>query len=163
MASTLGTAETVLSAYRAHDDGEMADLDRLAAILNHSADPWSRELPMLHVVIVPVPARGDEPAHKHADLRFVLMDCDAAVHKAGESRRPAEVTVLARRHPSDRRGINGKTHFGQGGQTDFVSPLRRDQCPCRRKITLNILKMSGRSGRTFTFEIRSRRHLGGCR
>lgn len=25
-----------------------------------------------HVVIVPVPAKGDEPAHQHADLRFVL-------------------------------------------------------------------------------------------
>jgi 8-oxo-dGTP pyrophosphatase MutT (NUDIX family) len=138
MAPTLGTAEVVLSAYRAQDDGEMADLDRLAAILSHSADPWSRELPvhltasalivhpasgqvllrwhqhqqawlqigghgdpgetdpieivlregreetgladlrpwpdaeLLHVVIVPVPARGDEPAHEHADLRFVL-------------------------------------------------------------------------------------------
>jgi 8-oxo-dGTP pyrophosphatase MutT (NUDIX family) len=138
MASTIGTAEVVLSAYRAQDDREMADLDRLAAILGHSADPWSRKLPvhltasalivhpasgqvllrwhqrqqawlqigghgdpgetdpieivlregreetgladlrswpdaeLLHVVIVPVMARGDEPAHEHADLRFVL-------------------------------------------------------------------------------------------
>jgi 8-oxo-dGTP pyrophosphatase MutT (NUDIX family) len=27
---------------------------------------------LLHVVVVPVPASGSEPAHEHADLRFVL-------------------------------------------------------------------------------------------
>ncbi|WP_372411502.1 NUDIX hydrolase [Streptomyces luteireticuli] len=31
--------------------------------------PWAR---LAHVVVVPVPAAGDEPAHEHADLRFVL-------------------------------------------------------------------------------------------
>ena len=138
MAPTRGTAEAVLAAYRPQDGAEMADLVRLSAVLGHSADPWSRQLPMhltasalivhpasglvllrwhqhqrawlqigghgdpgetdpidivlregceetgladlrpwpdaelLHVVIVPVPAKGDEPAHEHADLRFVL-------------------------------------------------------------------------------------------
>ncbi|HXV93580.1 MAG TPA: NUDIX hydrolase, partial [Pseudonocardia sp.] len=33
--------------------------------------PWP-DAGIVHVVIVPVPARGDEPAHEHADLRFVL-------------------------------------------------------------------------------------------
>jgi len=27
---------------------------------------------IVHVVVVPVPAKGDDPAHEHADLRFVL-------------------------------------------------------------------------------------------
>jgi 8-oxo-dGTP pyrophosphatase MutT (NUDIX family) len=138
MAPTRGTAEAVLAAYRPQDGGEMADLVRLSAVLGHSSDPWSRQIPMhltasalivhpasglvllrwhqrqrawlqigghgdpgetdpidivlregceetgladlrpwpdaelLHVVIVPVPAKGDEPAHEHADLRFVL-------------------------------------------------------------------------------------------
>jgi 8-oxo-dGTP pyrophosphatase MutT (NUDIX family) len=27
---------------------------------------------LVHVVVVPVPAKGDEPAHEHADLRYVL-------------------------------------------------------------------------------------------
>jgi 8-oxo-dGTP pyrophosphatase MutT (NUDIX family) len=27
---------------------------------------------LVHAVIVPVPARGDDPAHEHADLRFLL-------------------------------------------------------------------------------------------
>jgi len=27
---------------------------------------------LIHVVIVPVPAAGGEPAHEHADLRYVL-------------------------------------------------------------------------------------------
>jgi 8-oxo-dGTP pyrophosphatase MutT (NUDIX family) len=138
MVATPGTAELVLSAYRPRDDVEVADFDRVAAILRHCADPWSREMPLhltvsalvvhpasgkvllrwherqqawlqigghgdpgetdpiaivlregreetgladlrpwpdaelMHLVIVPVPARGDEPAHEHADLRFVL-------------------------------------------------------------------------------------------
>lgn len=33
--------------------------------------PWP-EYGLAHLAIVPVPARGDEPAHEHADLRFVL-------------------------------------------------------------------------------------------
>nr|WP_166350204.1 NUDIX domain-containing protein [Phytoactinopolyspora limicola] len=33
--------------------------------------PWPTA-ELIHVVIVPVAARGDEPAHHHADLRFVL-------------------------------------------------------------------------------------------
>ncbi|KNB54128.1 NUDIX hydrolase [Streptomyces caatingaensis] len=33
--------------------------------------PWPAARPA-HVVVVPVPAAGDEPAHEHADLRFVL-------------------------------------------------------------------------------------------
>ncbi|MDQ0379430.1 NUDIX hydrolase [Amycolatopsis thermophila] len=33
--------------------------------------PWPTAAP-LHTVIVPVPAKGAEPAHEHADLRFVL-------------------------------------------------------------------------------------------
>lgn len=33
--------------------------------------PWP-EARLAHVVVVPVPAAGDEPSHAHADLRFVL-------------------------------------------------------------------------------------------
>ena len=33
--------------------------------------PWP-DAALLHLVVVPVPAMGDEPAHHHADLRFVL-------------------------------------------------------------------------------------------
>lgn len=33
--------------------------------------PWP-DAALLHVVIVPVSAKGDSPAHRHADLRFVL-------------------------------------------------------------------------------------------
>jgi 8-oxo-dGTP pyrophosphatase MutT (NUDIX family) len=33
--------------------------------------PWP-DASLVHLVIVPVPAKGDEPAHEHADLRFVL-------------------------------------------------------------------------------------------
>lgn len=41
--------------------------------------PWP-EAGLVHVVVVPVPALGDDPAHEHADLRFVLAtgDPDAA-------------------------------------------------------------------------------------
>ncbi|PXY21301.1 NUDIX hydrolase [Prauserella muralis] len=33
--------------------------------------PWP-DGRLVHAVIVPVPAKGDDPAHEHADLRFVL-------------------------------------------------------------------------------------------
>ncbi len=33
--------------------------------------PWP-DAALVHVVIVPVPAKGDSAAHEHADLRFVL-------------------------------------------------------------------------------------------
>lgn len=33
--------------------------------------PWP-DASLVHAVVVPVPARGDDPAHEHADLRFVL-------------------------------------------------------------------------------------------
>lgn len=33
--------------------------------------PWP-DATLLHAVIVPVAAKGDSPAHRHADLRFVL-------------------------------------------------------------------------------------------
>jgi 8-oxo-dGTP pyrophosphatase MutT (NUDIX family) len=35
--------------------------------------PWPGPLPsVLHLVVVPVPAGGSEPAHEHADMRYVL-------------------------------------------------------------------------------------------
>ncbi|HEU5416961.1 MAG TPA: NUDIX domain-containing protein [Streptosporangiaceae bacterium] len=39
--------------------------------------PWP-DPALVHAVIVSVPARGDEPAHEHADLRFVLATSDPA-------------------------------------------------------------------------------------
>jgi 8-oxo-dGTP pyrophosphatase MutT (NUDIX family) len=41
----------------------------------HDLRPWpdpGPPAPLLHVVIVPVPAGKGEPAHEHADVRFVL-------------------------------------------------------------------------------------------
>lgn len=37
--------------------------------------PWPGA-DLVHVVIVPVPALADEPAHEHADLRFVLATAE---------------------------------------------------------------------------------------
>jgi len=37
--------------------------------------PWPTADPV-HVVIVPVRAKGDEPAHEHADIRYVLATAD---------------------------------------------------------------------------------------
>ncbi|TDP92090.1 NUDIX hydrolase [Labedaea rhizosphaerae] len=128
----------LLAGYRPADDLEAADVDRVRALVDAAADPWSREHPvhltasalvvhpptrqvllrwhqrmaawlqigghgdpgetdplqvvlregqeetglgdlrpwpnrdLLHVVVVPVPAGRTEPAHEHADLRFVL-------------------------------------------------------------------------------------------
>ncbi len=37
--------------------------------------PWP-DAALVHLAVVPVPARADEPAHRHADLRFVLATAD---------------------------------------------------------------------------------------
>jgi 8-oxo-dGTP pyrophosphatase MutT (NUDIX family) len=47
----------------AHEETGLADL---------RAWPDSSHPVLLHVVVVPVPAGGDEPAHEHADFRYLL-------------------------------------------------------------------------------------------
>jgi 8-oxo-dGTP pyrophosphatase MutT (NUDIX family) len=37
--------------------------------------PWP-DAGVVHVAVVPVPAKGDEPVHEHADVRFVLATAD---------------------------------------------------------------------------------------
>ncbi|GIJ50091.1 NUDIX hydrolase [Virgisporangium aliadipatigenens] len=44
----------------AHEETGLKDLE-----------PWPADAPV-HVVIVPVKPKGDEPAHEHADIRYVL-------------------------------------------------------------------------------------------
>lgn len=59
--------------------GEPGESDPLEIALREGAEetgltdltPWP-DGRLVHAVIVPVPARGDDPAHEHADLRFVL-------------------------------------------------------------------------------------------
>ena len=59
--------------------GDPGETDPLAIALREGREetglgdlrPWPDER-LLHVVVVAVPAKGDEPAHEHADLRFVL-------------------------------------------------------------------------------------------
>jgi 8-oxo-dGTP pyrophosphatase MutT (NUDIX family) len=56
--------------------------------------PWP-DATLRHVVVVPVPANDREPAHEHADLRFVLA---TAVPEAARPERP---TALLRWLPID--------------------------------------------------------------
>jgi 8-oxo-dGTP pyrophosphatase MutT (NUDIX family) len=59
--------------------GDPGETDPLAIALREGAEetgladlvPWP-DAGLRHVVIVPVPANDKEPAHEHADLRFVL-------------------------------------------------------------------------------------------
>lgn len=59
--------------------GDPGETDPLGIALRESREetgltdlePWP-EAELVHAVVVPVPAKGDEPAHEHADLRFVL-------------------------------------------------------------------------------------------
>lgn len=56
-----GEADPLAIALReAHEETGLTDLE-----------PWP-DAAIIHVAVVPVPARGPEPAHEHADLRFVL-------------------------------------------------------------------------------------------
>lgn len=43
---------------------------------------------LMHVVVVPVPAAGDEPAHQHADLRYVLATDDPEAARPENPRSP---------------------------------------------------------------------------
>jgi len=69
--------------------GDPGEGDPLAIALREAAEetglpdlePWP-DAQLRHVVVVPVPANSTEPAHQHADLRFVL-----ATH-APEAARP---------------------------------------------------------------------------
>jgi 8-oxo-dGTP pyrophosphatase MutT (NUDIX family) len=59
--------------------GDAGEHDGLAIALREAAEetglsdlvPWP-DAALRHVAIVPVPAAGHEPAHEHADLRFLL-------------------------------------------------------------------------------------------
>ncbi|MYV55341.1 NUDIX domain-containing protein [Streptomyces sp. SID3212] len=59
--------------------GDPGESEPLAVVLREGAEetgltdltPWP-DASLVHVAVVPVPARGREPAHEHADLRFVL-------------------------------------------------------------------------------------------
>lgn len=62
--------------------GDPGETDPVAVALREGAEetgladlkPWPdpARAAIVHVVVVPVNARGDEPAHEHADVRFVL-------------------------------------------------------------------------------------------
>jgi 8-oxo-dGTP pyrophosphatase MutT (NUDIX family) len=59
--------------------GDPGETDPMAVALREAREetgltdltPWP-DVELVHVAIVPVRAKGDEPAHEHADLRFVL-------------------------------------------------------------------------------------------
>jgi 8-oxo-dGTP pyrophosphatase MutT (NUDIX family) len=63
--------------------GDPGESDPLAIALREAAEetgladlePWP-DAQLRHVVIVDVPASAAEPAHQHADLRFVLATAD---------------------------------------------------------------------------------------
>ncbi|MCP2164330.1 NUDIX hydrolase [Goodfellowiella coeruleoviolacea] len=63
--------------------GDPGETDPLAVALREGHEetgltdltPWPGP-ELVHVVVVPVPAKGDEPAHEHADLRFVLATAE---------------------------------------------------------------------------------------
>jgi 8-oxo-dGTP pyrophosphatase MutT (NUDIX family) len=56
--------------------------------------PWP-DAALVHVAIVPVPARGDEPAHEHADLRFVLATADPGAARPEKPDAPLRWLTLA--------------------------------------------------------------------
>ena len=69
--------------------GDPGEEDPLAVALREGAEetgladlvPWP-DRALLHAVIVPVPAGRGEPAHEHADLRFVLATASPLAMRA---------------------------------------------------------------------------------
>lgn len=72
--------------------GDPGEHDALAIALREASEetglvdlvPWPDDA-LRHVAVVPVPAGGGEPAHEHADLRFVLAS------RTPEAARPESV------------------------------------------------------------------------
>jgi hypothetical protein len=92
MVATPGTAEIVLSAYRPRDDVEAADFDRLAAILRHCADPWSREIPMHLATSTPQSIRPENP-----DARLRWLSLPDATEATSEANLRESLARLAQR------------------------------------------------------------------
>ena len=69
--------------------GDPGESDPLAIALREAAEetgladlaPWPGAQ-LLHVAVVQVPAGGNEPAHEHADLRFVLATLEPGAVRA---------------------------------------------------------------------------------
>jgi 8-oxo-dGTP pyrophosphatase MutT (NUDIX family) len=69
--------------------GDPGESDPLAIALREAGEetgltdlaPWPDER-LRHVAVVAVPAAGDEPAHEHADLRFVFATAAPAAARA---------------------------------------------------------------------------------
>jgi 8-oxo-dGTP pyrophosphatase MutT (NUDIX family) len=75
--------------------GDPGEHEPLAVALREGAEetglgdlvPWP-DATLLHAVIVPVPAGSGEPAHEHADLRFVLATASPQAMRAETSGAP---------------------------------------------------------------------------
>jgi 8-oxo-dGTP pyrophosphatase MutT (NUDIX family) len=59
--------------------------------------PWP-DRALVHVVIVPVAAKGDEPAHEHADLRFVLATAEPEAVRPEKEHAPLRWLSVAEAH-----------------------------------------------------------------
>ena len=81
--------------------------------------PWP-DAALRHVVVVPVPANKREPAHEHADLRFVLktQHPESSTSRASDGR--AAMAVYRRRARTHLRGERPRDHSARRA----VSSLR---------------------------------------
>lgn len=68
-------------------------------------EPWP-DASLRHVVIVPVPAGGSEPAHEHADLRFVF-----ATRSPGTARPESEDAPLRWLAPGEALGLTAEANL----------------------------------------------------
>jgi 8-oxo-dGTP pyrophosphatase MutT (NUDIX family) len=59
--------------------------------------PWP-DAGLVQVVIVPVNAKGDEPAHEHADLRFVLATAEPGAVRPEKPHAPLRWLTVAQAH-----------------------------------------------------------------
>jgi 8-oxo-dGTP pyrophosphatase MutT (NUDIX family) len=59
--------------------------------------PWP-DRALVHVVVVPVAAKGDEPGHEHADLRFVLATAEPDAVRPEKEHAPLRWLSVAEVH-----------------------------------------------------------------
>ncbi|GAA3068087.1 NUDIX hydrolase [Pseudonocardia yunnanensis] len=63
----------------------------------HDLVPWP-DASLVQVAIVPVNAKGDEPAHEHADLRFVLATAEPGAVRPEKPNAPLRWLTVAQAH-----------------------------------------------------------------
>jgi 8-oxo-dGTP pyrophosphatase MutT (NUDIX family) len=116
--------------------GDPGESDPVAIALREGAEetgltdlvPWP-DAALVHVVVVPVSASHPEPAHEHADLRFVLATADPAAARPEQPGAPLRWLTLAQAHEATTETNVRETLSRAGSLLGLAPPRARPRLP----------------------------------